>query len=598
MSSFQPLALEQLLSGKSEPLRQLLTARYPSPCTAQHPQLPTTQVIDMLGQLQFSDKSSLTEIFTDTLEPTETIGSYEYAVLYFVDHLLSRHSQDNHLAEAINHSLKPLRALVASQILQNNTWPWDDQHPLQRCLHLIQRNCAGWDAKGIAAKRFIEKLNPLVAQLAAAKTIGDQQQCLSSLQAFFDHEQTRRKKLQQRICDSEQGILQARHAQRLAAKTLNQRMAGKKLPQTIVAFLKEHWLESLRLHILKVGEHADEWQQLIDLSTRFINSFQPELDNTERYQAIEELPDQLRSATISINHQSNKLEEQLALISAEHLKLLKNETLAYCEFELIDNSNPLTTTQAHISKGLLKTIEALQIDQWFIDYRDEGKPQRIQLILKLESENQLLFSNFAGTKSEQYSYEEFAYRLCSQRAFTLHMDLTISSSANKLLESLLKLHNQQQEKQAKEEVLLEQQRLEAQQKAQAEAEALARLEQERQEQQQREAALTEKKKQELQQQIDAEQKRDGQKEFQRLNIGALVEFLQTADAPQTLKLAVKLQSTGRHIFTDKTGIKKLDLGTDELLALFIKQQATIIRLGEEFESSLSKVVDGIRNNKR
>lgn len=598
MSSFEPMAMEQLLAGKVGSLRQLLSSRFPAPETHQNI-LTTDQLIECLSTSPVCNEKPLIEALVDILAPQQGIETSDYAVLCFVDLLFSRHAQDNQLAESINHCIKPLHTLVAVEILKDANWLWDNQQPLQRYLEAIQQNCQGWDnQQGTAGERFLAKLSGSIAELQQNLDHEAQHSSLASLQSFFDQEKSKRERLQKRICESELAVIKARHAQQLATKILNRKMAGKKLPQSIVNFLQQHWLETLRLQLLKVGESSNQWNELLEITELVINSFQPGAEYDQvRYEAIETLPKRLQKTAISINQQPNLLQDQLTKIEAEHLFFLKGQTPSYCEFDLIENTHPLHSNQIHTSKGLLQQIQSLQPGQWFIDFNEEEQTQRVQLIQKLESEQQLLFGFFAGAKTLHYNYEEFAYRLTSQHTFILHNNQSIGNTAEKLLESLLKLHNQQQEKQAKEAEEQAQKRELAQEKARAEAKALAEQEQLQLKQEQRAAAEAAQQQLKEQKLRDAEKARLGTEQFQRINVGALIEFSHSSDN-QTLKLAVKLKSTGRHIFTDKAGIKKLDLSQDELLAIFIQQQARIVRLGEEFENSLSKIVDGIRNNKR
>jgi len=598
MSSFEPMAMEQLLAGNADSLRQLLSSRFPAPETYQS-LLTTDQLIEQLSALPACKETHLIEALAESLPPEQGINASDYAVLYFVDLLFARHAQDNQLADSINHCIKPLHALVAIEMLNDASWLWDSQQPLQRYLQMIQKNCQGWDnQQGTSGERFLAKLSDSIAQLQQSFNHDAQQSSLVALQTFFDQENNKRKRLQKRICESEQATFKARHAQQLATKILNRKMAGKKLPQPIVSFLQQYWLETLRLQLLKLGEASSQWNELLDVTDLLIGSFQPGTDYDQlRYEAIETLPKRLQKTAISINQQPDLLQDQLAKIEAEHLIFLKGQTPTYCEFDLVENTHPLHSNQIHTSRGLLKQIDHLQPGQWFIDFNETEQTQRVQLIQKLESEQQLLFGFFAGAKTLHYNYEEFAYRLTSQHTFILQSDQSISNTAKKLLESLLKLHNQQQEKQAKEDKEQARQRELAQEKARTEAKALAEQERQRLEQEQRVAEEAAQQQLKEQQQRDAEKVRLGTEQFKRMNVGALIDFKLDA-GNQTLKLAVKLKSTGRHIFTDKAGIKKLDLSQDELLAMFINQQACIVQLGEEFENSLSKIVDGIRNNKR
>jgi hypothetical protein len=586
-SSSNTLEIQQLLAGEKEPLQQLLTSQFSSPC-GNKTAISSEQLFALLAGLSNAEQTLASQVVKQ-LNDEQGLNDFDFALLTFVDHLFRLHGKNNQLDEQINQCLQKLKPQVAVQLLRQPDWLSDQEQPLQAAIALIQCSCSGWEAgQGRITERFLEQLNEQLDELCQAHDSSAQQHGLEQLQATFDKDLARRKKLQQRICETEQGALKARYARQVAAKTLNQRMAGKQLPANIVDFLKQHWLESLRLQVLKHGEQSSVWQQLLALTKQLIDSFQPmpEDDKQAHFKAIADLPEQLSEFTISINHQEDILATQLAMIEEQHLLMLRGENLNYADFELIDNSNPLLANQVHISKGLLKQIDSLKTGQWFID-KDQPPPrQRIQLIDKLNGEQQLLFSNFSGAKAASYNFEEFAYRLSSRTVQPCPGDHSLGSSARQLFDSLLKLHNHQQQKRAQQQ---QQDREVAQQKALAEAADLAAAEQQQQQAKQQRAELA------AQQQAAQQQK--GRKAFGRIMVGSLLHFTIAGRPPETLKLAVKLQSTGRHVFTDNSGIKRLDISSEQLLELLIKGQAVILRSGDQFEDSLQKVVDGIRNRK-
>ncbi|MFT5691758.1 MAG: hypothetical protein ACI92E_001088 [Oceanicoccus sp.] len=617
------IELNSVLTGEWNQCQSLLNYSYPHSNLNNFQEIDKQQLLALLSQRALNNTETLVNSVKLHIDSIETLDADCYSVLTFVDQLFNNYVRNSKLHPSINLQLQRLKPAIAIALL-NERLPWKDDK-LAATFRLIYRYSMGWEPEqGRSAEKFLVKLN------AAIDPKNEMEHVFILLNEFFEKDQKRIQKLESRLRDVEIGTLHAKHAQQLSAKTLNQHMAGKKLPLPIIEFLQGPWRESMRLLIVNKGKESEEWSHIIRLTETLIWSFQPVDDqDSERKQhiinSISEISEQLREATIGLHHSGN-IDEELALIEQEHLKILKSETLVYQNFELIDNTDPLISSTASISKTLLDKVSSLSEGQWFIHHTDNGD-QKIKLCVKISQVKQLLFTNFLGMKVSYTSFEDFAYLLSSKTVSRIDIRDPLIATGEKILSVLFErhksnvkqsLHDQAFEK----KIIIKQQRAreEARKKALLEAVALKKAHFRAQEIAKATAQFTTTpKKIELPEvskqtrtgfiennserplhQHNAEQNQEKKPLFEisDLNVGGKVVFQETDGETTRCKLAAIIQTSQHYIFVDRSGVKKYMLTKDELTAMLRLKSATILEPGSNFEGALERVVNNLRERKK
>ncbi|WP_101758792.1 DUF1631 family protein [Oceanicoccus sp. KOV_DT_Chl] len=585
--------INSVLAGHWQQCQALLLESYPGKLDGRA--VDPQNLINLLAKLTLANDDKLLDYVESQLDAVECLSPEQYASLKFTDHFFSNYQKNLLLDPIISQQLSVLRPAIAISLLQQQL-PWSDQTGIVPLLNTIFFHAIGCQASlGRAAERFSQQLASIIQQ---AGTLSEKS---TALQIFFEKEKARVNKLEQRLYDAELGTLHAKHASQLSAKTLNQFMAGKKLPTVISTFLQGPWRESMRLMIISDGNASENWQKILRLTETLIWSFQP-FDNTDTeyrqhvYQSIADISEQLREVAVGLHH-SSKLDEELANIEAEHLKILRGMEIEYHPFQLIDNTDPLLSSQVSMSNSLIKSAAAYDEGQWFIE-RDDGVERRIKLSVKISQAQQLLFTNFLGIKAAQYSFEEFAYRLSSKMITPIKTGDPFKATGEKMLDGLLQRHLQQQQQAASEaaiekEIIRQQEisRQAARDKAlkeaaaHVEAQKTARLKAQQQNEQLRAQQAQQKQLDEVQFQLD------------KLLVGGIVIFYDENSKGEHCKLAAVIQSSGQHIFVNRQGIKQHALDKPQLTDRLLNNQAKIIDYGSNFDSTLETVVNGLRTRK-
>ncbi|HET8710236.1 MAG TPA: DUF1631 family protein, partial [Spongiibacteraceae bacterium] len=485
---------------------------------------------------------------------------------------------------------------------------------LWRLLELLQRRGAGYHPElGRAGEKLLSDLQPLWPLLER----GDWTAAAALADTQWQQEQGRLQRLEQRLIDSEKGLLLSRRAQQEAARVLNRALAGKRLSAAMLAYMHDTWYRELQWCLLQFGENSAEWRRRVDLTSRLVDSLQdPEEDVEQRqrlYALIPEIGAELRETLSEHAPESTVLEQQLALVERHHLAILKGRPLPAGPCTLIANDDPWADATTTVSRDLLQQAAVLELGAWFLLRGDEGE-SRIKLVMKTDDTAQLLFANRLGVKALQKSFEEFAYLLAIDVVTPLPAPENARSALRQLLAQLLQRGVERQrvraEEARREEELRrraeeeEARRRAAKEKAIAEAAALAAA-QARAEEQARLAAEQRAREQEQlrrlalqQEQVrDAEQRaRTARQTATLIAIGSWVEFHDELGEALRLKLAVKLPSSGKLIFVDREGIRRGEFDRDTFAAKLVEGSARVLDSGPQFEDTLARVVGSLRRD--
>lgn len=509
----------------------------------------------------------------------------------------------------------------------------DIAHPCWQLLDRLHRLLIGYQPElGKAGTRYLDDLAPKLTAAVA----GDWASAAAAVVGLCEQEQTRQQRIEQRLIDSAHGQLRSQRARQQATQLLNRCMAGKKIAPDIVAWLQGEWFGELQWCLLQHGDGGSAWQRRAEITLALIASLQPPHEDSGGRQALyAEVPRvgaELRELLSERAVSAAAVDDVLARIEQQHILLLKGQVPNPPAFKLLA-ADTAWFADISLSREMRNRIDALHHGHWFVLREDDGE-RRVKLILKQDEAGQLLFVNQLGIKVLQVSVEEFAYRLAAEMAVPLPQ---LSGGRQALLATLAQFAEQQRQAAAhqhnaeqarrEEEAALEKRRAEvrerveqearqramARAKAAAEARALAEAEaravalaaeqtaaEERAVEQHARARETARRREVVDQQIadDNLRQRQARQQATMLSVGHWLELHDEKGHLQRLKLAVKLQTSGKLIFVDRAGIRRAEFSRDQLVDCLLEGSARIPDQGPQFEDTLARVVDGLRRDRQ
>lgn len=355
---------------------------------------------------------------------TEAIGDpaapagEQFALLAWLDEAWAQWERRYSLAEPLLLELRQLRPVAGALALTDSDFHIPGRHPLHRLLDVIQDSAVGWQASlGRAGEALASAVETAVrdARTWLSEPNTDLEAICTVVTTLAERDQTRAKRMSQRAVETEAGREKSSAARSGAANMINRCLAGQTLPEAIGNFVKGDWYDSAQLVLLKFGEDSEQWQQMQETTVTLLESVQaydPE-DGERRKQLFElatQLPKNMRSWLLSLQHDGDAVAESLGLVEFVHLRLLRQQEL---ERQIIDPIPVAEDNPSAQDEAAVELINSLRLGQW-LRIETGGKALRVQFALNNSGVRQLMFTNRSGVKSLVLGYAEFAELVAQQ----------------------------------------------------------------------------------------------------------------------------------------------------------------------------------------
>lgn len=551
----------------------------------------------------------------------------EAAFLRFSIQLFDTLLESNQLDQALLDLLLGLRrAFIIYQTSNQHAW-LDDGSPARLLINQIHQSSLGWYA-GLdrMGQAYLDALTTAVGTVIQ-DPINGWAAALNDFLAFCQQEEKRKALVEQRICDSELGMIRARQAELTTITLFNTCLSTQQLPSVAIDFFKTHWIKEFRLYLIKTPDHSAQvqrWSRLLKTMVWIFKSDHDETTQQKRFNLIPQLVPELTKAFNEIAPHFSGGEPAMAAIERAQIVILQGGNPECERIEPLPQPEGIDGVTTVVSQQLLERVDNLQVGQWFKIKSESGASNQMtearhKLALISPDIKQLLLVNRNGQKTLQVSKAEFAVLLSTQSASVIEDTLIFEEALGTVLSELQQRFDDSKaslaaDKLAREEkarsIALEKAKQEAQrrlqeaaqkaaaQKARDEAEKLARQQEEARllaEQEQKlaeqEAQLAEQKNQ---QEAKAIETRKAKLLVDSLGIGTWLSLPNTDGEAVKVKLAVKMNSTGKFIFVDGVGVKVVEYLRAELIELVLEQKLEVVEQGGQFEDRLAKVVQGLR----
>jgi len=418
-------------------LRELVLKRYtPAKTAANNEQpMPLEELLQYLKNIDSFDLTPLDAVLlqTEAIDDPALPTTQQTAILQWLGTALHNWQQSFPLEQPLASELRPLHALAAALAVTDPSFLIPGAHPVHRLLDTLQARAIGWHSRlGRAGAATQQQIAKTVERALAwfDDTDTDLAAICTELAAVVQRDQARAGRMAQRVVEAEQGRIKSADARRQAAQMINTALEKFQAPEAIGAFLTGPWYASAQLVVLKFGSDSKPWEKMVATTDTLLDSLQTveePADNRRQYifEVVTQLPKDISHLLLSLQHDSEAVEDAVGLIEFTHLRVLRNQPLELGQIAAIDVGDE------DIAKGEGDHFDALdrvEVGQWWRVDLGDGEPLRLQLALKLEREQQLLFTNQAGIKALQQSYRDFAELLARQKVTALHCGASFSTS--------------------------------------------------------------------------------------------------------------------------------------------------------------------------
>jgi len=416
-------------------LRELVLDRYSEPPgvgSNAHPM----QIEELLEYLKKIDDFSLSP-WVAVVGQTEAMGDpatpsrEQVAILRWLGKALELWEKQFPLEARIAAQVRRLKPLSAAFAVIDPTFMQPGAHPLHQLLDSIQARAIGWQARLDRVGTVLEQ------QITRAiddsrKWFDDGSADLAGICAEFsaaaERDQARAQRMVHRVVEAEAGKAKTTAAKQEAALMINSALEKYPAPEEIGDFIKGPWYTSAQLLLLKFGSDSDQWREMSDTTVTLLDSLQSLEEATEErrqhiFAVVTQLPKEMRRWLLSLHHDTEAVNEAMGLVEFTHLKILRRQEL---DLQLIA---PIAVEGEDVIAGdrqIQSELRKWDEGQWFNVETEEDGIVRMQLVLKVEQSQQLIFTNLAGIKVLQLSFSAFARLLDQKKAKPLYSGASFS----------------------------------------------------------------------------------------------------------------------------------------------------------------------------
>ncbi len=562
------------------------------------------ELADVLAYLKKIDKYELSPL-QGILVQTEAMGdpalpsSEQTAIMEWLNSAYTQWAKHYLVEEPLASEFRKLLPLGAALAITDPDFLTPGKHSFHLLLDTMQASVIGWQSRlGRAGQSLERELVNTVAKARQWFESGsvDISIVYQDVVTATKKDRGRAQRMTLRTIEAEQGRVKKELARTQCAQMINSLLEKYVAPPTIGEFIKGPWNDSGQLVLLRFGIESKQWASMSATTKALLDSVQAgdgavdkegKPDGSRRqqvFEAITRLPRELRRWLLSLAHDDLALDEAIGVIESAHMSVLRRQDI---NLQTIEPIALESATAAGNDREVQEDIRQLKLGQWFLFSGEKLDPLRMQLALKTEAGQQLLFTNHAGLKAMQQGYAEFSKALKEGVAIPLHSDVSFSCSlahAVKIsnrddLESLSNSTAPPREKQEHKTAIREQRTQEQAAHSQAQRK---RVEQEQLQKEFDKAVPAKRQYSESNRpQAANESFRSGHGQ-NKLTMGTWLGF-HDGDTPLLAKLAAHDRKEDKYIFVNRKGIKMRDLSKQELLSLIDKGLVEILESRSNFK---------------
>lgn len=412
-------------------------------------------------------------------------------------------------------------------------------------------------------------------------------------------------KLRTRLLETETGAARQRLAEQTVRALMGRALSSRQLPPAIISFIDQYWAPLLRQVIWADGLKSDNTRHARKLLEWIIWVSDPCLSDSDRdrlYQVGEHLSDKIREVYQRIVGDPLP-PEALTGLEQTLVSRLRGEAVEVVPAPEWSHDpawlQPATPNQSSVNAYL---------KSWFVEGEGRDEQRRFLLDFLIDT-GELVWTNGEGVKLGLMDWADFEASVAARHLRPLpplnHFGDVFAETTQALgqvLQSQLEKRRQAREKarQRAEAIRAEQEAAKLTREAE---EAARRAEAERQQALQAHEQQVAEQEQAARAQREREQ--TARDQVDRLKLGEWIELgdQNVARSPEgsvdagdnlKLKLAVRINASGKLVFVDRLGLNRTQLTIKELQARLVEGHARILSSEAEFEDTLSRVIGRIR----
>ena len=432
------------------------------------PAMPASELVRLLTQLQANAEEltqrNLHEIIQNLLmrnNPTQpqALQQPDEDVINLVSMFFDFVLDDHALPVAMQALISRLQIPILKVAIRSKAFFSSGSHPARKLVNLIASagiGCDDDDAKDRLYKKVSQVVHEVTEHYVDDDTVFETQ--YNVLQEFVDREQRNAGLVEKRTSQALEGQARTKLAKERAQNILLEKLNNKTLPDEIMSFLTEQWLQVLIITYLKEGDESPLWLDNVQVVDDLAWACQHHQD-TRSIERLERLaPDimtKVKSGLRAVIDSEDTFKERVELVSRT-LKLAQGEvverrTMSAAEALALGHTpgsgsrswQEMTAVERQQAKykaltyQFIKQAEETPVGTWFLyEEQESGKTFRCKLAARISETDSYVFVNRYGFKALEKSRKDVAYDMQRSIAKPLETGLLVDRAMSAILSNL------------------------------------------------------------------------------------------------------------------------------------------------------------------
>lgn len=367
-------------------------------------------------------------------------------------------------------------------------------------------------------------------------------------------------KMRTKLTEMVEAQLSRRECQQQCARAIREAAHQHKLTPTCAGFLSGPWYDAIQHIYLTEGEKSSIWKNCLVTTKEFVNVFaKSDTSEEDDNSSFTTIKNEIVNFLNPIQHSDNEYTSWLDSLETDYWAIKKHLDIEFngeLNLPIIDIGDSL---ELNISEKLIRKAKSYFEGDWFSFSGNYSGRSQILAISK--NGHRYIFNNLNGQKTFDFSIKEFAYLLANAHAKHIESvdisDVLLEKITNEALRKYtaakkpLKQAPDANKQAYKHKALQEAQNIQQRHiKAEKDFETKQK------------STLENNSTDDLEERIRI---LEVEKSLLQLDLGQWITFRQ-GDEKKKLRLAVKLSSSNKYVFTNELGLGRQEFSSDELVS--------------------------------
>lgn len=387
---------------------------------------------------------------SETLGKRAALATKDEDLINLVSLLFEFIRNDRNLPDPLHALLSRLQVPILKAALREPSFFSTASHPARKLLDTLGHAGIGWSIPGeIERDRLYNGIHRTVARLLAEYD-GDPALFESLYREFtelLEHENRKAALVEQRTRECERGRIKTRKAQDAVEQTLEQRLAGREIPEGIHQLLIQGWSRFMWLAYLR-DDTEYPWAHALEAVDDLLGCLYPVPSSPDRKPWVRQVPALIRtiqSGLEAVAYPPAQLEaamanlkHQLALAFQRQASTAPTKTApSPPEVPPVQAaSGPSQACDNAIMAQHYETLETINIGDWVAFYLVNGAHFRCKLSTVIEDADCFVFVNRMGLKVVTKSRYELAHALSRGELVLLEQGALVERALDDMVRSL------------------------------------------------------------------------------------------------------------------------------------------------------------------